>query len=63
MAKRGQFFTVGFILLNVGLLGYISGNTLLAYIGLICALPFFIRELIEEHLAKRKKREDTTITN
>ena len=62
MAKRGRFSIIGFILLNVGLLGYVSGNTPLAYIGLVGALPFFIRELIEMHLAKGKKSEDTTIT-
>jgi hypothetical protein len=62
MANRGQFFIVGHILLDVGLLGFISNNNYLAYIGLICALPFFIRELIDTHLAKRKKSEDTTIT-
>jgi hypothetical protein len=45
MTKRGHFFIIEFILLNMGLLGYISGNTPLAYIGLLGALPFFIREL------------------
>jgi hypothetical protein len=62
MAKTQQFFIIGHILLDLGLLGYISGNTPLAYIGLLCALPFFIRELVEVHLANKKKTEQTTIT-
>ena len=62
MAKTRPFFIIGHILLDVGLLGYVSGNTPLAYIGLICALPFFIRELVQVHLAKRKEREETAIT-
>ena len=62
MALTRQFFIIGHILLDLGLLGYVSGNTPLAYIGLIGSLPFFIRELIEMHLAKGKKSEDTTIT-
>jgi hypothetical protein len=62
MAKNPQFQTIGNILLTLGLLGYISGNTYLAYIGLIGALIFFTRQLIEMHLAKKKKSEDTIIT-
>ena len=62
MAKNRQFFIRGHILLDLGLLGYVSGNTPLAYIGLLCALPFFIRELVEEHIASKKKTEQTTIT-
>jgi hypothetical protein len=63
MAQNGQSFNVGFILLNVGLIGYISDNTYLAYIGFIGSLICFVRAFIEVHLAKRKKREDTVITN
>ena len=62
MAKRGQIFIIGHILLDLGLLGYVSGNTPLAYIGLIGSLIFFLRELVEMHLANKKKSEDTTIT-
>ena len=60
MAQHRQFFIVGHILLDVGLLGYISGNTTLAYIGLIGALPFFLREFV---IAKEGKKEDTDSTN
>jgi hypothetical protein len=62
MANRGQLFIIGYILLDLGLLVYVSGNTPLAYIGLIGALPFFIRELVTVHLASKKKTEQTTIT-
>jgi hypothetical protein len=43
MAKNRQFFIIGHILLDLGLLGYVSGNTPLAYIGLIGSLIFFER--------------------
>jgi hypothetical protein len=62
MAKNRQFFIIGHILLDLGLLGYISGNTPLAYIGLLGSLICFIRELVEVHIANKKKTEDTTIT-
>src|SRR6476661_5202650 len=56
MAKNRQFFVIGHILLDLGLLGYVSGNTPLAYIGLICALPFFVRELVGGILPIKRKQ-------
>ena len=63
MVKNRHLFIIGHILLDLGLLGYMSGNTALAYIGLIGSLIFFLRELVEVHLANKKKTEQTTITN
>jgi hypothetical protein len=60
MAKTTRSFIVGHILLDLGLVGYISGNTWFAYSGFIGSLIFLVRAFIaEERIAKRKKTEDS----
>jgi len=58
MAKNRRFFIVGHILLDVGLLGYISSNAYLTYTGLIGSLICFSWAFVaEEHIAKEIKTE------
>jgi hypothetical protein len=64
MANIRRFFYIGHILLDVGILGYITSNTYVAYIGLLGSILFLVGAFIaEERIAKGKKTEDTTITN
>jgi hypothetical protein len=46
MVTRSDYFLIGHILLTIGIFGYASGNSALAYIGLVLSLLFFTRQLI-----------------
>ena len=62
MLRDIHFLIIGCILLTLGLLGYFSNNPFLAFLALIVALVFFVRQIIKNHRVKPKEKpEDTNL--
>ena len=47
MLRDIHFLVVGNILLTIGLIGYFMSNPFLAYLSLVLAVVFFVRQLVK----------------
>ena len=62
MLKEIHFLIIGTILLTIGLLGYITGNSIIALLFLPVALLFFVRQLLKSKKPD-EEQPDTPINN
>jgi hypothetical protein len=65
MTQKSERYDIGNVLLTIGILGYITQNTYLAYICLVSALSCFARQVVGNYLAdvSRKTKTDDTEHN
>jgi 4-hydroxybenzoate polyprenyltransferase len=63
MLRDIHFLIIGAILLTIGVLGYVTGNPVIALLFLPVALLFFVRQLFKSQTKKPDNTTDTDIKN